>query len=362
MAQPGLVLVWSKGEPQLRTLRLPLDTAFVIGRELVPNDERTSAKHAIVCARADDFVVTNTGSRNGTFVDGEEVTSQKLAWDRSVLRTGSSLWLVCADLAPFEALVPARDPSTSHAPHTELRAAAIGFAIRDTVRAALPIHYSIVQRCLMSAWRDRAALVSAIEAALDRASGSDRLREEHLPRVVPLRPVVPFARFFELVMKARPPFAIPASYHCHATIRRDGGIPYETLIASDKTNPVLVQMQLGDALRDGDYFMAGFWGHGVTSYSVYLARRTERQRLFLRLPYGDGAYCTDPDRERAQALEKLERLSWLADTLPVKHVTLLESLGTAHYELLRYDGTVVSCPPQLSSLDDIDFLALAMGD
>jgi len=237
VAQPGLVLVWSKGQPQLRVVPLPIHTAFVVGRELVPDDERTSAKHATVYARADDFTVTNTGSRNGTFVDGEEVTSQATAWDRSVVRTGSSLWLVCADVTPYEALAPARDPAASHAPHAELRAAAVGFAIHDTVRAALPIHYSIVQRCLMSAWRDRAALTGAIEAALDRASGADRLREEHLPRVQPLREVVAFARFFELVMQAPPPFAIPASYHCHATIKREGGTPYETLIASDKTNP-----------------------------------------------------------------------------------------------------------------------------
>jgi hypothetical protein len=356
------VLVWSKGEPQLRTVRLPAHAAFVLGRELVPDDERTSAKHATIYARDDDFVVTNTGSRNGTFVDGEEVTSQKMAWDRSVVRTGSSLWLVCADITPFEPLPAARDPSASHAPSAALSPAAIGFVIRDTVRAGLPVHYSFVQRCLLSAWRDRGALVSAIDAALDRASGADRLSEDHLPRVAPLRPVVPFARFFELVMQAPPPFAIPASYHCHATMKREGGTPYETLIASDKTNPVLVQMQLGAALEgDTDYFMAGFWGHGVNSYAVYLARTTERQRLFLRLPYGDGAYCRDPDRERAQALEKLERLSWLADTLPVKHVTLLDSLGTAYYELVRHDGDVVSCPPQLASLDDIDFLALAMG-
>lgn len=361
MAQSGLVLVWSKGEPQLRVVRLPTQTAFVVGRELVPGDERTSARHATVYAREQDFTVTNTGSRNGTFVDGEEVSSQMTAWDRSVMRTGSSLWLISTDVAPFEALEPARDPSASHAPGAALAPAAISFAIFDAVRGAMPIHYSFVQRCLMSAWRDRAALVSAIEAALDRASGADKLREEHLPKLVPLRPVVPFAKLFEIIMKAPPPFKIPASYHCHAVVKRDGGIPHETIIASDKTSPVLVQTQLADAVRGDDYFMAGFWGHGVNSYSVYLARRTERQRLFLRLPYGDGAYCTDPVRERAAALEKLERFSWLADTLPVRHVTLLDSLGTASYELVRHDGAVITSPPDLYSLDDVDFLSLAMG-
>src|SRR3954469_24593401 len=150
-----------------------MQTAFVVGRELVPGDERTSAKHATIYAREEDFTVTNTGSRNGTFVDGEEGTSPMTAWDRSVMRTGSSLWLICADIAPFEALVPARDPSASHAPGAALTPAAIGFAIFYAGRGGTPIHYSLVQRCLMSAWRDRTALVSAIEAALDRASGAD---------------------------------------------------------------------------------------------------------------------------------------------------------------------------------------------
>ncbi|MEO6775360.1 MAG: FHA domain-containing protein [Kofleriaceae bacterium] len=362
MVHPGLVLVWSRGEPRLRVVPIPTDTAFVVGRELVPDDDRTSAQHANVQARGHDFVVSNAGSRNGTFVDNEEVTAPKLAWDRSVLRTGSSLWIVCADLAPYEAMAAARDPSASHAPSSAISAAAIGFAIRDAVHAALPIHYSIVQRCLLSAWRDRGALVSAIEAAVDRASGADRLGEEHLPRVTPLHAVMPFTRLFELVMKAPPPFAIPASYHCHGVVRREGGIPYESMIASDATNPVLVQMQLGAALEGkANYFMAGFSGHGATSSAVYLARTTERHRLVLRLPYGEGAYCTHPDRERAQALAKLERLSWLAETLPVRHVTLLEAHGAASYELVRHDGVVVSSPPKLTSLDDIDFLALAMG-
>ena len=36
-------------------------------------------------------------------------------------------------------------------------------------------------------------------------------------------------------------------------------------------------------------------------------------------------------------------------------------MGTAFYELVRHDGTVVSSPEKLYSLDDVDFLSLAMG-
>ena len=104
--------------------------------------------------------------------------------------------------------------------------------------------------------------------------------------------------------------------------------------------------------------MAGFWGHGVNSYSVYLASTTERSRLFLRLPYGAGAYSGPGERERA--LERLERFWFLAETLPVVHVTLLDALGTAYYELVRPDGRVITSPEGLYSLDKIDALELAM--
>ena len=44
----------------------------------------------------------------------------------------------------------------------------------------------------------------------------------------------------------------------------------------------------------GDYCMAGFWGHGVNSYALYLIERQGAHRCFFRLHYG-GAYG---DRER----------------------------------------------------------------
>lgn len=354
MSQPGLLLVWSKGVPQKRAVPIPWAESFTIGRELVADDDRTSANHATIYARAGldpDFVVTNTGSRNGTFVDGKDIGTHGYAWNGSVLRTGSSLWIASTDLARFDEPV-------------DLPRAEIGFVIREAARAKtqLPVHYSLVKRCLRSVWRDRAELVAATEAAVARAiaTNDDRVGEEHLPTVRPLQPIVPFAKYFELEMAAPPPFEIPATYHVHSIVRLKGGVPYETIIGSDATRPTLVQTQLGDSLeKKPGYFMAGFWGHGVNSYSVYLARTTERSRLFLRLPYGAGAYAGKGERERA--LERLERFYWLAETLPVAHVTLLDSMGTAHYELVRHDGRVVISPENLSSLDDIDFLALAMG-
>lgn len=38
-----------------------------------------------------------------------------------------------------------------------------------------------------------------------------------------------------------------------------------------------------------DYFLVGFWGHGVNSYAFYYSRCDEWSKVFFRLPYG-GAY------------------------------------------------------------------------
>lgn len=373
MSQPGLLLVWSKGAPHKRAVPFPWAESFTIGRELVSDDDRTSANHATIYARPGldpDFVITNTGSRNGTFVDGKDVGTHGYAWNGSVLRTGSSLWIASTDLARLaDPGTPGRGSAAEEqrgvdAEPLDLPRAELGFVIFETARAKtqLPVHYSLVQRCLRSMWHDRAELVAATEAAVAKASAmnDDRVGEEHLPTVRPLQPNVRFAKYFELEMSAPPPFEIPATYHVHSLVRLKGGVPHETIIGSDATRPMLVQTQLGDSLeKKPGYFMAGFWGHGVNSYSVYLARTTVRSRLFLRLPYGAGVYAEKGERERA--LDKLERFYWLAETLPVAHVTLLDSMGTAHYELVRHDGRVVISPENLGSLDDIDFLALAMG-
>jgi hypothetical protein len=277
------------------------------------------------------------------------------------------MWVVHRDITRVEALAPGRDPSTSHAPDAPVTPEAIPFVIADTARAHRGtglVHYSAVQRCLMSVFPTRGALVAAIEIALDRcaATGADQLRDTHLPDLPPLRPVVPFARYFEHVMGAPPPFAIPDQYVCLAFDQLSGGISHEMFIASDRSPPVIMQVQLGAARQmPPGYFMAGFWGHGVNSDSVYLARATERSRLYLRLAYGAGAYCEDPEDERKRALASLGRYSQLAESLPAKRVTLLYSLGEAYYEIVRLDDRVVSSPHNRFNLDDIDLLALAQG-
>ncbi|CAN5156001.1 hypothetical protein BH11MYX1_BH11MYX1_47920 [soil metagenome] len=346
VAAPGLLLVWSKGAAARQAIRLPPREAFTIGRELVPDDDRTSANHAAIYARGLDFTVSNSGSRNGTYLDGREIDAPTTAWDGSVLRTGSSLWITVLDITPYEAATR---------PHSRVGLEAIGSIIESAVRARapeLPIHYSIVEACLDAVWRDRDTLVAAIESALDRctADRADRLKASHLGATEPRHPVQSFASYFALEMGAPAPFTVPPSYHAHTLVRLKG-IPYETVITTHPDEPPPTGARLEDHARPPGYFMAGFSGHGINSYSVCLAQTTERSSIYLRLPYG---------AQRKDTLALLERYTWLAESLPVAHVTLVDAMGVARYELVRHDGTVVSSPSSLVTLRDVDLLALAM--
>jgi hypothetical protein len=71
-------LIQHSGEPVL----LPSDRQFYIGRaegnNIVIDDLRASRRHAEILYDGSDFVITDLQSSNGTFVNGEQITSQPL--------------------------------------------------------------------------------------------------------------------------------------------------------------------------------------------------------------------------------------------------------------------------------------------
>ena len=178
--------------------------------------------------------------------------------------------------------------------------------------------------------------------------------------------VIKFVDVFQLDMGAPPPFPIPADYHVLSTSLHEGKRA-ELMIGSAIGSTTVVQADIGDALKQPPgWFMAGFWGHGVNSYSVYYGRATERSRVFLRLPYGAGVYENDKEGARALALATMKKYIALAETLPCKHVTLVDSEGYAHWRIERLDGTVAEMEHKrdeyFSSLDTYDFDAIAGAD
>ncbi len=72
----------------------PIDRDLVIGRELdatlrLPDDEGVSRRHARVTALAEGALITDLGSQNGTYVDGERVQERVLS-DGQKIRVGQT--------------------------------------------------------------------------------------------------------------------------------------------------------------------------------------------------------------------------------------------------------------------------------
>ncbi len=104
--RPGLVVIFSGGEPLLRPVsldggRLSLGREGVGGQPLP--DERVSRLHAEVARDASGWSVADLGSRNGTWVDGVQVTGRRTFTAPRTLRLGNTVALFVEDVKRFEA-------------------------------------------------------------------------------------------------------------------------------------------------------------------------------------------------------------------------------------------------------------------
>jgi transcriptional regulator of acetoin/glycerol metabolism len=80
-------------------------TGLVIGRELlqVTSDDRISRQHARVLWKDQRFVVTDLGSRNGTYAGGHALIDREVTvTPPSVVRTGRTVSVLLADVRRFE--------------------------------------------------------------------------------------------------------------------------------------------------------------------------------------------------------------------------------------------------------------------
>jgi transcriptional regulator of acetoin/glycerol metabolism len=101
---PGAVVVWSGAAPTIQAFRIP-ETGLVIGRELLANttDDRISRQHARVAWRDNRFVVTDLGSRNGTYAGGHPLVDREVTVTApSVVRTGRTVSVLLEDIRRFE--------------------------------------------------------------------------------------------------------------------------------------------------------------------------------------------------------------------------------------------------------------------
>lgn len=104
---PGVAIVWTGEHAAFDTFRIP-PGGLVLGRELLRNmtDDRISRQHARVAWRDNRFVVTDLGSRNGTYVGGNPLVDREVTVTApSVVRTGRTVSMLLDDIRLFEGAV-----------------------------------------------------------------------------------------------------------------------------------------------------------------------------------------------------------------------------------------------------------------
>jgi transcriptional regulator with GAF, ATPase, and Fis domain len=104
---PGLVAIYSCSTPLFIPIPIaegPVELGRMTTEGAFLDDERVSRRHVRVEAARERFRVTDLGSRNGTYVDGERVEGSITLEGPRVLRMGRSLLLFVTDVRPFERL------------------------------------------------------------------------------------------------------------------------------------------------------------------------------------------------------------------------------------------------------------------
>mgnify|MGYP001612602711 CR=1 FL=1 len=102
---PGVLLVFSDHAPQYRPVPLKARGKLTLGREdiggLPVPDGRVGRAHAEVSYEGGEFVITDLGSRNGTFLDGRRFTGTTRARAGAVLRLAQTVLVLHDDLQRF---------------------------------------------------------------------------------------------------------------------------------------------------------------------------------------------------------------------------------------------------------------------
>lgn len=111
-AVPGLVVILADQRPAQRVFRV--DETLELGRadfaEEDRNEQLISRRHVRIALEAGRFVVSDLGSRNGTFVAGQRISGPTPLPFLATLRIGGVLFLAVQDVLPFlEAGVGVRD-------------------------------------------------------------------------------------------------------------------------------------------------------------------------------------------------------------------------------------------------------------
>ena len=103
---PGVVVVWTGTQPTVQAFRVPAQ-GIILGRELLQatTDDRISRQHAKITWKEGRFVVTDLGSRNGTYAGGHPLIDREVTvTPPSVVRTGRTVSVLVDDVRRFEGI------------------------------------------------------------------------------------------------------------------------------------------------------------------------------------------------------------------------------------------------------------------
>src|SRR6186713_2117670 len=102
---PGLIAIFSNQQPMSRIWRVA-DAPLELGRanlaEGAATDGQISRQHARIVFDGTAFLVTDLGSRNGTFLRGARISGETRAPVGSTIRIGGTVLLTTADIQPFK--------------------------------------------------------------------------------------------------------------------------------------------------------------------------------------------------------------------------------------------------------------------
>lgn len=98
------MVVWSGTSPVVQTYRIH-EAGLVLGRELLgaTTDDRISRQHARIVARERRFVITDLGSRNGTYAGGSALIDREVTVTApAIIRAGRTVAVLLDDIRRFE--------------------------------------------------------------------------------------------------------------------------------------------------------------------------------------------------------------------------------------------------------------------
>ena len=103
-SEPGIVVIFAAGRPAAMALKVgtePVEIGRGTPAGALEDDDRISRKHVAIRRSGTRWSITDLESRNGTFVEGKQLTMAGVFSSPALVRMGKSLFWAVDDVLPF---------------------------------------------------------------------------------------------------------------------------------------------------------------------------------------------------------------------------------------------------------------------